>query len=143
MKSWTNKGTWAALLCCVGLVCFVGMAYADRPDNPAEPVDWNVLPNGLIGVQYDRTGDGVPDHITLHQVTWSGWIAQPMAETEVQARQDDQWMFIMDYEQDRYVYLARATPLLEGDRSRFSPWGTTARAAERSEYAPSRLTTDE
>ena len=90
MKSWTTKGTWAALLCCVGLVCCVGMAYADRPDNPAEPVDWDVLPNGLIGVQHDRTGDGVPDHITLHQVTWSGWTAQPMAEIEAKARQDDQ-----------------------------------------------------
>ena len=67
MKSWTNRGTWAALLCCVG------MAYADRPDNPAEPVDWDVLPNGLIGVQYDRTGDGAPDHVALHQITWPGW----------------------------------------------------------------------
>lgn len=70
MNSWTNKGTWAALLCCVGLVCCVGMAHADRPDNPAEPVDWDLLPNGLLAVQYDSTGDGVADHVALHQIAW-------------------------------------------------------------------------
>ncbi len=111
MKSWTTRGTWAALLCCVGLVCCVGMAYADRPDNPAEQVDWDLLPNGLLVVQYDRTGDGVPDHVTLHQVTWSGWTAQPISEIEAQARQDDQWVFIVDYDRDRFVYFAARTPL--------------------------------
>ena len=78
LNSWTNIGTWAALLCCAGLVCCVGMAYADRPDNPAEPVDWDLLPNGLLVVQYDRTGDGVADSVALHQIAWSGWTAQPL-----------------------------------------------------------------
>lgn len=60
MKSWTNKGTWAALLCCVGLACCVGMAYAGRPDNPAEPADRDLIPNWLLVAQCDSTGDAYP-----------------------------------------------------------------------------------
>lgn len=108
-------------------MCLVGMAYADRPDNPAEPVDWDVLPNGLIGVQHDRTGDGVPDHITLHQVTWSGWTTQPMAEIEAQARQDDQWVFIVDYDQDQSVYMTGGEPPFAGGVQLNGRW--TARLA--------------
>ena len=134
---------WIGTVVWVFVVCLVGVAHAGQPDTLNEPVDWDLLPNGLLVVQYDSTGDGVPDRGALHQVVWSGWTAQPMAEIEAQAKLDGQWVFIVDYEQDRYVYLAQATPLLEGDRSRFPPWGTTARAAERSEYEPSRLTTDE
>lgn len=66
-------------------------------------------------VQYDATGDGVPDHVTLHQITWSGWTAQPMAEIKAQARQDDQWVFIVDYDRDRFVYVAARAPLFAGD----------------------------
>jgi len=46
------------------------LADADQPEQPDEPVDWDVLPNGLLIVQYD---------------------------------------------QDRYVYQARATPLFFSD----------------------------
>jgi hypothetical protein len=111
LKSWTNRGKWVALVCFVSLVCFVGLANAGQPDKPAEPVDWDVLPNGLLEVQYDRTGDGVPDHVDLHQITWSGWTAQPLREIEAQARLDRQWVFIVEYDGDRYVYLAREDPL--------------------------------
>lgn len=121
MKSWTTRGTWAALLCCVG------MAYADRPDNPAEPVDWDVLPNGLIGVQYDPTGSGVPDHVALHQIAWSGWTAQPISEIEAQARQDNQWVFIVDYDQDQYVCMTGGEPLFAGEVQQNGRW--TARLA--------------
>jgi len=91
------------------------MADAGQRDNPAEPVDWDVLPNGLIEVQYDRTGDGVPDYVDLHQIAWSGWTAQPLREIEAQAHADGQWGFIVQYDQDLYVYLTRAEPLFVGN----------------------------
>ena len=37
-----------------------------------EPIGWEVLPNGMIMVQYDRSGDGMSDYVTLHQITSSG-----------------------------------------------------------------------
>jgi LmbE family N-acetylglucosaminyl deacetylase len=89
-----------------------------KAEEPAEPVDWDVLPNGLIMVQYDQTGDGVPDHIALHQITWSGWTAQSVPEIEIQAGSDGQWVFIVEYDQDRYVYLTKPVPLFFGDDPR-------------------------
>lgn len=65
-------------LCFVCAGCFVGSAVASQSDQPTtlygpeELEDWDVLPNGLIVVQHDRTGDGIPDEFTLHQVIWSG-----------------------------------------------------------------------
>jgi hypothetical protein len=115
LKRWTIRGKWVALVCFISLVCPVGMASADQPDNPAEPIDWDVLPNGLIGVQYDRAGDGVPDHVDLHQITWSGWTDQPLREIEAQARLDRQWVFIVEYDGDRYVYLASEDALFVAD----------------------------
>jgi len=99
-------------MCLLVVVCSVGMVTAEES---AEPVDWDVLPNGLIEVQYDRNGDGVPDHVTLHQITWSGWTSLPVADLTAQARNDGEWVFIVEYDQDRYVYLAQAEPLFLGD----------------------------
>jgi hypothetical protein len=106
------------LVCLVSLVCLGGRVHAeqpDKPDNPDELIDWDVLPNGLIKVQYDRSGDGVPDHFTLHQVTWSGWTAQEIREIEAQARVDGQWVFVVEYDEDRYVYLTEPVPLFVAD----------------------------
>lgn len=100
------------LACFVVLGWSVGPASADQSD---EPVGWNVLPNGLMEVQYDRSGDGVPDHVALHQITWSGWTTQPVEEIEAQARTDDQWIFIVEYDQDRFVYQTNTTPLFWAD----------------------------
>lgn len=58
--------------------------HAGQPDTLNEPVDWDLLPNGMLVVQYDSTGDGVPDHVTLHQITWSGWTAQTLPEIKAQ-----------------------------------------------------------
>jgi hypothetical protein len=105
----------------VFVVCLVGVAHAVQPDTLAqpenlhEPVDWDVLPNGLLMIRYDRTGDGIPDHVALHQVTWSGWTAQTIPDIEAQAATDRQRVFIVEYDQDRYVYLTGAEPLLVGD----------------------------
>jgi hypothetical protein len=69
-------------------------------------------------IQYDQTGDGVPDHFTLHQITWSGWTTQTVQEIETQATLDGQEVFIVEYDQDRYVYLTGGDPLLVGDDPR-------------------------
>lgn len=112
---WIGTVVSDCVVCFVCLACLVGVVHAGQPDKLNEPVDWDLLPNGPLVIQYDSTGDGVPDHITLHQVTWSGWTAQPMAEIEAQARQDDQWVFIVDYDRDRFVYFAARTPLFAGN----------------------------
>lgn len=103
---------WLFLACFALLGWSVGPANADPSD---EPVGWDVLPNGLIEVRYDRSGDGIPDHVTLHQITWSGWTAQPLPEIESQARLDGQYIFIVEYAQDRFVYLANTAPLFLAD----------------------------
>lgn len=121
LQLWIGRPVWVFLVCLVYGVCFIGMAHAVQPDKRDqsdklnEPVDWDVLPNGLLMVQYDQTGDGVPDHFTLHQITWSGWTAQTVQEIETQAKLDGQRVFIVEYDQDRYVYLTGGNPLLVGD----------------------------
>lgn len=99
----------------LALVCVVLLGQPVDSTNASQredPVDWDLLSNGLIEVQYDETGDGVPDHAAVHQVIWSGWTTQPLSEIEAQAAADGQWMFIVEYDQDRFVYLTNATPLL-------------------------------
>lgn len=107
-----DSSVWLFLACFVFLGWSAGPASADQSD---EPVGWDVLPSGLIEVQYDGSRDGVPDHVTLHQITWSGWTARPIEEIEAQARTDEQWIFIVEYDQDRFVYLAKAVPLFWAD----------------------------
>ncbi|MES4786576.1 MAG: hypothetical protein C4294_12960 [Nitrospiraceae bacterium] len=51
----------------------------------------------------------------MHQITWSGWTAQTVQEIETQAKLDGQRVFIVEYNQDRYVYLTGGNPLLVGD----------------------------
>lgn len=114
-RTWIGPIKRVALACFMSLVCSVGIATADAPDIPDEPVGWDVLPNGLIEIRYDRSGDGIPDHVALHQVTWSGWTAQPIQDIEAQARLDGQWVFIVEYDRDRFVYLTKATPLFGAD----------------------------
>lgn len=75
----------------------------------------DALPNGLMEVLYDRNGDGVPDHATLHQIMWSGWSVQPIAEIEAQARLDGQCVFIVGYDQDRFGCLTQAVSLWGAD----------------------------
>ncbi|MCP9443366.1 MAG: hypothetical protein NNA20_12355 [Nitrospira sp.] len=125
---WIGRPVWVCLVCVVSGICLGGIVHAVQPDNreqpekPGEPVDWDLLPNGLLVVQYDSTGDGVPDSVALHQVTWSGWTAQPILEIEAQARQDDQWAFIVDDEQDRCLPRAADSPV--GGREVSLPfWG--------------------
>jgi hypothetical protein len=74
----------------------------------------DVLPNGLVEVRYDRNGDGLPDCVTLHQVTVSGWTVQTISEIEAQATADGQWAFVVEYDRDRYVYQTRAESLVVG-----------------------------
>jgi len=50
----------------VFLAVFGAVVHAEPSEIPDEPVGWEVLPNGLIVIQYDRTGDGTPDYFTLH-----------------------------------------------------------------------------
>lgn len=104
-----------------------GVTHAVQPDQPAqpdqsnklydlgEPIDWDVLPNGLLVAHYDQTGDGIPDQFTLHQIIWSGWTTQTVRELEAQAQVDRQWVFIVEYDQDRYVYFTRENPSFLGD----------------------------
>lgn len=115
MRRWTARGKGVSLVCFICLVCMVRVATAGQPDQPDELVGWDVLPNGMVVVQYDRSGDGIPDHIALHQITWSGWTAQEIREIEAQARVDGQWVFIVEYDHDRFVYLTKATPLFWAD----------------------------
>lgn len=115
LRNYVGPTVVMSLICCLCLLCVVGLTEADQPEKPGEPVDWDLLPNGLLVVQYDSTGDGVPDSVALHQVVWSGWTAQPILEIEAQARQDDRWAFIVDYEWDRFVYFGARTPLFAGN----------------------------
>ena len=115
VTGWIGTVTSDVVVCCV---CLVGVVHAGQPDTLNEPVDWDVLPNGLIEVRYDRSGDGIPDHVALHQITWSGWSAQPMAEIEAQARADGERIFLVEYDNDRYVYLTRPEPLFVGEDAR-------------------------
>jgi hypothetical protein len=85
---------------------------------PEHAMDWNPLPNGLMSIAYDRTGDGIADYFTLHPITWSGWSAQNIEEIERQACMDEQWVFLVEYDHNRYVYLALPTPILIGDDPR-------------------------
>ncbi len=97
----------------VGACC--SLVNAAPSAGPDVILDWDVLPNGLMILRYDLTGDGRADHVTLHQIAWSGWTAQPIEEIEEQACADGHWVFIVDYDRDRYVYLARARALFHGD----------------------------
>lgn len=107
-----DSSGWLFLACFILVGWSAGTAGADPSD---EPVGWEVLPSGLIEVQYDRSGDGVPDHVTLHQIVWSGWTTRPVEEIEAQARTDEQWLFVVEYDQDRFVYLTNTTPLFWAD----------------------------
>ncbi len=107
-----DASSWIVLACFVLLGWPTGPANATQLD---EAVGWDVLPNGLIEVQYDRSGDSVPDHVTLHQIIWSGWTAQPIQEIEAQARLESQWIFVVEYDQDRFVYLTKSVPLFWAD----------------------------
>lgn len=144
LRTWVLAVGSDCVVCLVCVVCLGGIVHAGQPDTPTQPdkpnrpltlgdpLDCDLLPNGLLVVQYDSTGDGVPDFVTLHQVTWSGWTAQPIAEIEAQAQADRQGAFIVEYDQDRYIYLTREEPLsLEDDLRRTSrePW---LRLSERS-----------
>ncbi|MBI4001575.1 MAG: hypothetical protein HY348_07310 [Nitrospira defluvii] len=71
LRNYVGPAAVVSLICCICLLSAVGLAEADQPEPPGDPVDWEVLPNGWIEIHYDRTGDGVPDRFTLHQVTWS------------------------------------------------------------------------
>lgn len=108
-RGWLDTRSWLLLVWLALLGWPVGLVTATQPE---EPVGWDVLPNGLLEVQYDLSGDGIPDRLALHQVTWSGWTARPVEELEAQARMDGEWIFIVEYDADRYVYLAKDTPLL-------------------------------
>ena len=83
-----------------------------------QPREWDVLPNGLIILQYDRSGDGIPDYYTLHPVTWSGWTSQTGKELKEQACASQHWVFIVEYGHDRYAYFAQKMPVLFGDDPR-------------------------
>lgn len=113
-KSWMH-------LCVMILIGFGGQAqivHSVQAGTPDHAMAWDPLPNGLMSIAYDRTGDGIPDHFTLHPITWSGWSAQGIEEIERQACMDEQWVFIVEYAHDRYVYLALPTPVLVGDDPR-------------------------
>lgn len=105
----------------VCIIILIGFGYQGKIiDNveartPVHAMAWDPLPNGLMSIGYHRTGDGIPDHFTLHPITWSGWSAQGIEEIELQACMDKQWVFMVEYAQDRYVYFAQQTPVLVGD----------------------------
>lgn len=122
MRKRTVMGIWFTLVCVLLLSLPVESANASQP---AEPVDWDLLSNGLLEVQYDENGDGVPDYVTVHQVTWSGWTTQPLSEIEAQAAAERQWVFIVEYDKDRYVYLANEHSVFAADDVRqAAPWAT-------------------
>ena len=112
---WKGAAIGIRLVGLVFLAVFGTAVHAEPSGISDEPVGWEVLPSGLIVVQYDRTGDGTPDFFTLHQITWSGWTAMPLTDIMAQARAEGLWAFIVDYDHDRYVYLTRATPLFFAD----------------------------
>lgn len=113
--TWMAALVRMALVGMVSVVCLVGVANATQPDTLGDPVDWDVLPNGWIEIHFGRTDGGVPGSVAWHQVVWSRWTTQSLQELEDQARADGQWVFIVEYDQDRYMYVTRAEPLLVGD----------------------------
>lgn len=103
-----------SLLCLAGFSGFVHPAWAQQFDHL---IDWDVLPNGLMILEFDQGNDGVPDYFTRHPVTWSGWTTQSPDELEAQACADGLWVFIVEYDQDRYAYFSQPMPVLEGEVS--------------------------
>ena len=108
------------LLCLGSLSGFVHTVQAERWDRL---VNWDVLPNGLMILEYDRGDDRVTDRFTLHPITWSGWTTQSPDELEAQACADGQWVFNVEYDHDRYAYFSQPIPVLEGeDRPGTGEW---------------------
>ena len=114
-RRWNGAALGACAVCLVFLVVFVGLVHTAHSEMPGEPVEWNVLPNGLIVVEYDRTGDGMPDYFTLHQITWSGWTGMSLDDITTQAQADGHWVFVAQEDHIRYVYLTNAVPLFFAD----------------------------
>ena len=112
---WKRTALGACLVGLVFLAVFGAAVHAKPSEISDEPVGWDVLPNGLIVVEYDRTGDGTPDYFTLHQITWSGWTGMSLDDITTQAQADGHWVFIAQEDHIRYVYLARAVPLFFAD----------------------------
>lgn len=110
-KSWLQ--VWIIFL--IGFGCQSQIIDTVQAGDPVHAMTWDPLPNGLMSIAYDRTEDGIPDYFTLHTITWSGWSAQEIEEIERQARMDEQWVFMVEYDQDRYVYFVQPTPVLVGD----------------------------
>lgn len=101
-----------SLVICLGWQAhIVNSVQAGTPDNA---IDWNPLPNGLMSMAYDRTGDGIADYFALHPITWSGWSTRNIEEIEHQACLDDQWVFVVEYAHDRFIYLTLPDPILIG-----------------------------
>ncbi len=112
---WKRTALRACLVGLVFLAVFGAAVHAEPSGIPDEPVGWEVLPNGLIVVQYDRTSDGMPDYFTLHQITWSGWTGMSLEDITTQAQADGHWIFVAQEDHIRYVYLTSAVPLFFGD----------------------------
>ena len=119
MGRWKGTALGACLICLVSLATVGVVVHAGPLDEPLEipdePVEWDVLPNGLIVVEYDRTGDGTPDYFTLHQITWSGWTGMSLDDITTQAQADGHWVFVAQEDHIRYVYLTNAVPLFFAD----------------------------
>ncbi len=122
MHQWMR--TIGVCVFCVGsLVASNLSVHAVQPENIKVVGDWEILPNGLIMVQSDSNGDDSMDSLVLYQVLWSGWTSQSVEEVEDQAYRDSQWVFIVEYDHDRFVYFAQPSPLcVEWQPSRKGQW---------------------
>jgi len=112
-----------SVICVVSLVFVALRVHAGQPENMKMIDEWDVLPNGLIMAQSDSNDDGAVDSFTLYQVAWSGWTSQSVEEVDDQVRRDHQWVFIVEYDHDRFVYFAQRSLLcVEWQPSRKGQW---------------------
>lgn len=122
MHKWMRR-IGVCVFCVGSLVASDLSVHAVQPEHNKMVSDWEVLPNGLILVQSDSTGDERMDSLALYQVLWSGWTSHSAEEVEDQASRDGQWVFIVEYDHDRFVYFAQLSPLcVEWQPSQGGQW---------------------
>ena len=70
---------------------------------------WNMLPNGMLFVGYDRDNTGKPDFFTLRVVERSYFSKDPARW--VAGNCPDNIVFFVDYDTERFFYIAAKLPL--------------------------------
>ena len=72
-------------------------------------LDWDIAPNGLLYVSYDRDGNNRADFITLRSIITSYY--SPLTLSQIVVNHTQNLVFHVDYPIERYYYIASSRPL--------------------------------